>query len=145
MLPNLFPLSQLQEYIFGGNDTIDEDMPFKADIEDLTLKNTDYRRVLYTTPNLQLVLMSLLPGEEIGFESHHNRTQFFRIEAGDGVIVVNDKKYIVTDGDVVVVPPDTEHNVMNISDTDRLQLYTIYSPPEHPRGTVQKVKPKKTY
>lgn len=130
----------LNKQIFGGNDTISDQMPFKADIEDLTLKNRNYRKVIYTTDTFQLVLMSLKPEEEIGFEQHPGRTQFFRIESGDGLIIVGSTEYNVTDGDVVVVPPNARHNVVNTSAKDRLQLYTIYAPPEHPPGTVQKDK-----
>ena len=119
------------------------DLPFKADIEHMTLQNTNYRKVLYTTKNLQLVLMSLLPKEEIGLEHHADSTQFIHIESGQGVITVNDESFAVTDGDIMIIPPDAEHNIINASDTHRLQLYTIYTPSEFPANTVEKTRTKK--
>ena len=111
-------------------------------IEKATRMNNDYRRVVATTPkSMQLVLMSLLPGEEIGSEVHPHTTQFFRVEGGLGSATVNGEFYALKDGMSLVVPPGAEHNIRNISPTEKLKLYTIYTPPEHPPGTVQPTKP----
>lgn len=99
-------------------------------IEKDTVRNKDYRRVLYTAKNSQLVLMSLRPNEEIGSEVHPDKDQFFRFESGQGIVVINGIKHRVMNGSAVVVPAGAEHNVINIGRTD-LKLYTLYSPPEH--------------
>lgn len=109
-------------------------------IEALTLQNTNFRQVLYTGKNVQLVLMSLLPGEEIGLEVHDHVDQFFRIESGIGKVVINGEEAEITDGDAFIVPAGTEHNVINVSGEERLQLYTIYSPPNHSDGTIHQTK-----
>ena len=113
---------------------------YVTDIERDTLSNEDYRRVLYTGPNTQLVLMTLQPGEEIGLETHAEHDQFIRVEAGTGVVILNGRKHDLSDGSAVVIPAGVEHNVVNTSSEARLQLYTLYSPPEHPDGTVQHTK-----
>lgn len=113
---------------------------FFGDIETLTEENTDFRRVLYTGAQSQLVLMCLRPGEEIGFEVHGDTDQFFRFESGEGKVVVNETEYIVRDGDAVIVPMGATHNVMNVSDTTLLKLYTIYSPAHHKDGTIHATK-----
>lgn len=112
---------------------------FKYNIERLTLKNTYYRRVINTTENSQLVLMSLQPKDEIGREKHKNTTQFLRFESGKAVVYINDKRYNVKDGDAIVIPPNTYHNVINTGKTD-LKLYSIYSPPVHAPNTKIKLK-----
>lgn len=110
-------------------------------LEELTLKNTYFRQVLFTAKHAQLVLMCLQPGEEIGNEIHANVDQFFRVERGEARFVFNDKEErLVRDGDGIVVPAGTYHNVVNASKTAQLKLYTIYSPPNHPDGTVHKAK-----
>ena len=109
-----------------------------TNIEKTTLENTDYRRVLYTGKNSQLVLMSLAPGDEIGEEVHH-LDQFLRFEAGEGKIILDGIEHTVGDGDAVVIPQGTRHNVINIGNID-LKLYSIYSPAEHKDGTVHKTK-----
>lgn len=109
-------------------------------IEPDTNNNSYFRKVLFTAPNSQLVLMSLLPGEDIGMEVHVDHDQFFRFEKGEGKVIVGDDTFIVGDGDAVVVPAGEKHNVINTSKTMALRLYTIYSPPEHPDGTVHKTK-----
>ena len=119
--------------------------PFSGNIEELTLNNKNYRQVLSTTTNLQLVLMSLLPGQDIGAEVHPHTSQFIRVESGQGVAVIEGKKYRMNDGDVVVVPAGANHNIINLSHNDRLQLYAIYSPPEHPPNTLQLTKPKEEH
>ncbi len=112
---------------------------FCDDIEKLTEENQDFRRVLYTGRNLQLVLMTLLPGEEIGEEVHEDRDQFFRIEEGEGVIDIDGVENAVEDDIAVIVPAGARHNVRNTGD-EPLQFYTIYGPPEHKDGVVQATK-----
>jgi mannose-6-phosphate isomerase-like protein (cupin superfamily) len=110
-------------------------------IEKLTLENTYFRQVLYTGKHAQLVVMCLKPGEDIGDEVHPNVDQFFRIEEGEAKFVFNEKQERLTrDGDAVVVQAGTFHNVINTSKTAPLKLYTLYSPPNHPDGTVHKTK-----
>ncbi len=111
---------------------------YKDNIEQATLQNTDYRRVLYTG-KLQLVLMVLQPGEDIGWEVHEEHDQFFRFEQGKGKVYIDDEEFDVEDGDAVVVPAGSKHNVVNTGDSP-LKLYTIYAPPEHPEGVVHKTK-----
>ena len=113
---------------------------FKTDIEGLTLKNTYFRQVLFTAPHSQLVLMTLPPKEEIGMEVHAENDQFFRFESGEGKVIIAGEEHPVADGDAVVVPAGTEHNVVNTSADKELKLYTIYSPAHHPDGTVHKTK-----
>jgi len=109
-------------------------------IEELTLANTYFRQVIFTAPHSQLVLMSLLPKEEIGVEMHANVDQFFRIEKGRGKVIMNGEENPIGDGDAIVVPAGTTHNLINTSQTDELKLYTIYSPPNHPDGKIHKTK-----
>ena len=108
-------------------------------IESDTLNNTLYRRVLFTAPSIQLVLMSIPPGEEIGEEIHEKVDQFIRIESGQGLFVISREERSAVDGDAVVIPQGTRHNLINIGDTD-LKVYAIYSPPEHDPGTEKKIK-----
>ena len=110
-------------------------------IEKQTLKNEYFRQVLFTGKHCQLVVMCLQGGEEIGNEVHPNVDQFFRIEQGEAKFVFNGKEeHVVGDGEAVVVPAGTHHNVINTSKTKALKLYTLYSPPNHPDGTVHKTK-----
>lgn len=114
---------------------------FVGKIETLTLKNKNFRKVLFTGKYAQLVLMCLQPGEEIGNEIHKKVDQFFRIEEGDARFVFDGKEtHTVHANDAVVVPAGTFHNVINISKTNPLKLYTVYSPPNHPEGTIHKTK-----
>ena len=114
---------------------------FVGAIEDLTLKNDYFRQVLFTGKHCQLVVMCLQPGEEIGNEVHPEVDQFFRIEAGEAKFVFNGtEEHLVKDADAVVVTAGTFHNVINVSKTKALKLYTVYSPPNHPEGTVHKTK-----
>ncbi len=113
---------------------------FVGKIEKDTIKNKDFRRVLYTGKFSQLVLMSLKPGEEIGEEVHDDVDQFFRFEEGKGVVVIDDVENEVKDGVAVVVPSGAKHNVINTSKKNDLKLYTIYSPPEHQDKVVRKTK-----
>ena len=111
-----------------------------TNIERDTLANQDYRRVLFTGPNLQLVLMTLKPGEEIGLEKHEGHDQFIRVEAGTGEALLDGRRHALSDGVSVVIPSGVEHNVVNTSKTEPLRLYTLYGPPEHPDGTVHRSK-----
>lgn len=108
-------------------------------IEDRTEENRDFRRVLYTGKNLQLVLMALQPGEEIGEEVHDDHDQFFRIETGTGEVLIDDTTRPIEGDDGIVVPAGARHNVTNTGD-EVLTLYTIYGPPEHRDGVVHKTK-----
>jgi len=104
-------------------------------IEKETLKNKNYRKVIHTTDEQQLVLMSLNPGEDIPPEIHEDTTQFFRIEQGEGIAIVNKKVYVLENGIALTVPPNTSHYIKQIG-SKPLKLYTIYSPPEHPKNRV---------
>jgi mannose-6-phosphate isomerase-like protein (cupin superfamily) len=105
-----------------------------TNIEQDTLENSDYRRVLYTDKNSQLVLMNIQPGEEIGMEVHE-LDQFIRIEQGNAKVILDGVETDVQDDFAIVIPAGTEHNVINIGDVE-LKLYSVYSPPEHKDGTV---------
>ena len=113
---------------------------FKTNIERDALKNKNFRKVLYTGENSQLVLMSLRPKEEIGLETHPENDQFLRFEGGRGRVEVDGTRYTVKDGDAVVIPAGAKHNVVNTSATEELKIYTIYSPPHHMDGIVHKTK-----
>lgn len=110
---------------------------FVDDIEKLTTENSDFRRVLYTGANMQLVLMTLKEGEEIGEEVHDDRDQFFRFEAGKGEVLIDGARHAVKDDDAVIVPAGARHNVRNTG-PEPLQFYTLYAPPEHRDGVVHK-------
>lgn len=114
---------------------------YTTNIERETEENEDFRHVLFTADNTQLVLMTLRPGEDIGLETHPDIDQFIRVEAGTATAVLDGEESSLGDGDVVVIPAGTEHNVTNTADDDPLRLYTLYSPPAHPDGTVQASKP----
>jgi mannose-6-phosphate isomerase-like protein (cupin superfamily) len=124
---------------------------YSGDIEKQTIRNNNYRKVIGTTNNMQLVLMSLEPGEEIGFETHPHSSQFFRIEQGQAKAIISerssttlqgmkDKSYELNNGSALMVPPNTKHNIINVSATEKLKLYTIYTPPIHKKKCVQKLK-----
>ena len=113
---------------------------FITDIESKTLSNTSFREVLYTSQHMQVVVMSLLPSEDIGMEVHEIVDQFLRIEKGEGKVIMNGEEHVVKDGDAFVVPAGTQHNVVNTSSTNELKIYTIYAPPHHKEGTVHKTK-----
>lgn len=113
---------------------------YVGNIEEITLSNNNFRQVLFTGKYCQLVVMSLLPGEEIGMESHETVDQFFRIDSGEAKIIMNGEESLVSDGFAIVVPAGTLHNVINTSQTESLKLYTIYSPPNHPDGTIHATK-----
>ena len=109
-------------------------------IEADTLENTFFRKVLFTAPHSQLVLMCLKPNEEIGMEVHEGNDQFFRFEKGEGKVIIGGEEFIVKDGDTAIVPAGQMHNVINTSASEELKLYTIYSPPNHPDGAIHKTK-----
>jgi mannose-6-phosphate isomerase-like protein (cupin superfamily) len=113
---------------------------FKSNIEKDTLENNNFRKVLYSGHHLQLVLMSLNVGEEIGSEIHQDNDQFFRFEGGSGKCVIDGNEYNVKDGDAIVVPAGATHNVINIDHTAKLKMYTIYAPPHHKDGIVRTTK-----
>jgi mannose-6-phosphate isomerase-like protein (cupin superfamily) len=113
---------------------------FHSNIEQDTLGNDNFRKVLYTGKHSQLVVMSLKPGEEIGTETHADNDQFLRFEGGDGKCLIDGNEYRVSDGFAVIVPAGAEHNVVNTSDSEQLKIYTIYSPPHHKDGIVRATK-----
>lgn len=113
---------------------------YVGNIEKLTLSNANFRQVVYTGQHAQLVVMSLKPNEDIGFEIHEIVDQFLRIEKGEAKITLNGEEHLVKDGDAFIVPAGVKHNVMNISSENPLKLYTIYSPPHHKNGTIHKTK-----
>jgi mannose-6-phosphate isomerase-like protein (cupin superfamily) len=113
---------------------------FNANIEKDTLENNNFRKVLYTGKHSQLVLMSLKPMEEIGMEVHPDNDQFFRFESGQGKCIIDGNEYALENGSVIVVPAGAEHNIINVSDSEDLKLYTIYSPAHHKDGIVRATK-----
>ena len=112
---------------------------FVSDIEESTVKGADFRRVLYTGKNMQLVLMALKPGEEIGEEVHPDRDQFFRVEKGEGEVSIDGRETKIRSDVAIIVPAGARHNVRNTGD-EPLKLYTLYAPPEHVDGTVHVTK-----
>ena len=113
---------------------------FNSNIEKDTIENTNFRKVLYTGKHCQLVLMSLKPNEEIGMEVHTDNDQFFRFEKGEGKCIIDGNEYPLTDGMAIVVPAGAQHNIINTSATEKLKLYTIYSPAHHKDGVVRATK-----
>lgn len=113
---------------------------FKSNIEKDTTENSNFRKVLYTAEHMQLVLMTLPVGEEIGEEVHHENDQFFRFESGTGKCIISGHEYHVKDGDAVIVPSGAKHNVINTNPDKPLMMYTIYAPPHHKDGIVRKTK-----
>lgn len=111
-----------------------------GNIEKLTLENSNFRKVLYTAAHCQLVLMNLKPLEEIGLETHDDGDQFFRFESGAGKVIIDETEYTVSDGDAIIVPAGSKHNVINTSDTQNLKLYTLYTPPHHKDQIVRATK-----
>ncbi len=112
---------------------------YVENIEALTQANDYFRKVLYTDERLQLVVMSLLPGEDIGMEVH-DLDQFIRVEQGEGKAILNGEESPFSDGFIVIVPAGTEHNILNTSSTAKLKLYTLYAPPNHRDGVIHKTK-----
>ena len=112
---------------------------FITNIEEASLQNGYFRKVLYTDTRLQLVVMSLLPNEDIG-EEVHELDQFIRIESGKGKAVLDGEEYDLADGSVVVIPQGTRHNIINTSPDKPMKIYTLYAPPNHKDGTIHKTK-----
>lgn len=112
---------------------------FHINVEKDTIANNNFRKVVYTGEHIQLVLMSLKPNEEIGMETHSTIDQFFRFEAGKGKCIINSHVYNVIDGDSIIIPAGSEHNIINIGD-EPLKMYTIYTPPNHKDGIIFKTK-----
>ncbi len=115
-------------------------MGYSDNIVDRTLENSNFRKVLYTGAHMQLVVMSLKVGEDIGEEVHDTVDQFFRVEKGEAKVVMNGEETLLSDDMVAIVPAGTLHNVINVSETEELKLYTIYAPANHPEGTVHATK-----
>lgn len=113
---------------------------YVINIEEKTLDNNFFREVLFTAGSVQLVVMSLGPGEEIGLETHDDGDQFIRVEAGKGKAILDGEEHALEDGSAVVIPAGVRHNIINSSPQQPLKLYTLYSPPEHPDGTINKNK-----
>lgn len=113
---------------------------YVGNIEEKTLANSFFREVVFTGKYTQLVVMSLLPSEEIGMEVHQTVDQFFRIESGEGKVIMNGEEQMFKEGDAIIVPAGTNHNLINLSAEKELKLYTLYSPPNHPDGKIHKTK-----
>lgn len=112
--------------------------PFYGNLNELAFENNFYRKVIYTIPgSFQIVLMKISPKEEIGMEVHKKVTQTIQIVSGEGLAIVNNKRYILTDNTIIVIPPNTKHNIINTSTNKLLKLYTFYNPPEHKPTTTE--------
>ncbi|KKR40869.1 MAG: hypothetical protein UT93_C0021G0011 [Candidatus Woesebacteria bacterium GW2011_GWF1_40_24] len=123
-----------------GGELLKKMAGYHGQIEKDTLENSFFRKVLFTAPHSQLVLMCLKPNEEIGVETHEGNDQFFRFEKGEGKVIIGGEEFMVKDGDAVIVPAGQMHNIINISGVEELKLYTIYSPAHHPDGTIHETK-----
>lgn len=113
---------------------------FKTNIENETEGNSNFRKVLYTSKYSQLVLMSLKPNEEIGEETHHENDQFFRVESGNGICIIDGNEYKIKSGDAVIIPAGARHNLINTDTVSVLKMYTIYSPAHHKDGIIRATK-----
>ncbi len=113
---------------------------YSIQLEQATLANDNFRKVLYTAPHSQLVLMSLQPMEEIGMETHAEHDQFIRVEAGEGKAIIGGEEFMLADGVAIVIPAGSAHNVINTSAIEYMKLYTVYTPAEHPDGKVHATK-----
>jgi mannose-6-phosphate isomerase-like protein (cupin superfamily) len=113
---------------------------YSVNIERKSMENNSFRQVLYTAPHSQLVVMTLQVGEDIGQERHDDVDQFIRVEAGQGEAILDGERHALGDGSAVVIPAGTTHNVINTSPNEPMRLYTIYSPPNHPDGTIHRTK-----
>ena len=114
---------------------------FCENINKQTLKNENYRKVVYTGKHMQLVYMNIKPLDNIHLETHKGHDQFIRIEKGNGVAILDNKKYELSDGVAIIIPDGIQHEIINTSETEELKLYTIYSPPEHPKNKVDSKNP----
>jgi len=112
---------------------------YVVELEKATLENDNFRTVLYTAQHSQLVLMTIQPGDDIGLETHPDHDQFIRVEAGNAKAILNGEEHNLVDGTAVIIPAGTEHNIVNTG-SDKLKLYTVYTPPEHPDGTIHTTK-----
>jgi mannose-6-phosphate isomerase-like protein (cupin superfamily) len=113
---------------------------YSINIENKSIGNPHFREVLFTAPHLQLVIITLQPGEEIGLETHVHGDQFFRVEAGTGEAILDGETLQISDGMVIIIPAGTEHNIVNTSTDQPLNMYTIYAPPQHKDGTIHTTK-----
>lgn len=113
---------------------------YSVEIEQATLENTFFRKVLFTGPKSQLVLMAIQPGDDIGLETHPATDQFIRVESGEGKALIGGQEFALKDGTAVVIPAGAEHNIVNTSPSKVLKLYTVYTPPEHADGTIHRTK-----
>lgn len=113
---------------------------YHTNIEKDTLKNNNFRKVLFTGKHMQLVVMSLKPQEDIGLEVHDHVDQFFRFESGKGKVVIGSEEKQVKEDEVVIIPAGSKHNIINTSKTEDLKLYTIYTPPNHPPKTIHRTR-----
>lgn len=113
---------------------------YHNNIESLTIENENFRKVVYTANHMQLLLMTLLPKEEIGVETHTDNDQFFRFESGTGMCTIDGNEYPLANGDCIIIPAGSKHNIINTSSTDTLKMYTIYAPAHHKDGVVYKTK-----
>jgi len=128
-------------YEAAGGKKPEGEASYTTNIEGVTESNTNFRKVLHTTKLSQLVVMSLKPNEDIGMETHESGDQFIRVESGEGKVILNGKEEDFNTGDAVVIAAGTKHNIINMSDSKPLQIYAIYTPPEHKDGTIDKDKP----
>ncbi len=112
---------------------------YVENIEKVAIENDNFRKVLYTAKNCQLVVMALQPGEDIG-EEIHDLDQFLRVEAGNGKAILNDVEYTIEDGSAIIVPAGVKHNIVNSSADTVMKLYTLYAPPEHMDHVVRATK-----
>ena len=110
-----------------------------VDLEQESITNEDFRRVIYTATHSQLVLMSLKPGEDIGMETHPDNDQFIRLDAGEGKVILDGAEYPIKSGYGIVIPAGTEHNIINTG-TEAMKIYTVYSPPHHQDGILRQTK-----
>lgn len=113
---------------------------FVKDIKELTIANQNFRQVIHTGQHAQLVAMSLLPNEDIGMEVHEVTDQFLKIEKGEGKVVINREEQLLKNDSAIFVPAGTQHNIINTSSSEKMKLYTLYSPPHHKDGTIHKTK-----
>lgn len=127
-------MSRLTEYI-----TVNQ-AGFDIDIEKETLANENFRKVLFTSELMQLVVMSIKPNDDIGLETHDG-AQFIRVEGGQGKAVIGSREFLIKDGSAFVIPKGSEHNVINTSNKEDLKLYAVYTPPEHEPYRIDKEKP----
>ena len=140
------PIKEIDAWLQDNKDITNEELcpecavGFSTNIETETLENENYRKVLFTSKNMQLVVMSLNPKQEIGEEEHAGNSQFIRVESGKGKAKIGKNEIDLFDGMVVVIPQGTRHNIINTSSNEKMKIYTVYCPPVHSKGTLQKEK-----